>query len=477
MKLCTINVDNEVNCRIAGLAPQDVAVLFDKFGVFVEGYRHMPQFQLRRWDGKIHFFDNKGNFYTKLLEEALPYIASWGYDIDLVDKRNYAPVIKDRIDEEFFNMEQFKLRPYQVDVVNALLEEGSGFAVCATGAGKTSMCAALAMVLFLNQLQTIIIVPSSDLVSQTVDELREKLDGFVSVTVGSYSGGAKEIDHPIVVATWQALQNAPQHMQYFQAFIVDEAHGIKANVIKDLINVHGKHISHRYGVTGTFPKPLTDQYNLKLSVGRILREVKAAWLIEQGYLSEIEIEPIITQDVDPELPDYQSEKSYLAKNDDRLNMLAESIKSWRDLHGNTMVLVNSIAQGQLLQERIEGSVFLDGSTGKGERKENYANYADRDGIIVIATFGIAAVGISIDRIFCLVLIEAGKSFIRAIQSVGRGLRKKGDKNKIYVKDIASKLKHSKKHQKDRMAYFKEAEYPMLPVNKVKYSTTSGNFFV
>jgi superfamily II DNA or RNA helicase len=475
-KVCTINVDDEVNTRIAGLSPADVAFLYDKLGVFVEGYRHMPQYQLRRWDGKVHFFDNKGNTYTKLLEEILPYVASWGYDINLVDSRPPAPVIVDRVDEHFFGLDHFKLRPYQVDVVNALLEEGSGFAICATGAGKTSMCAALAMMLYLNKLQTIIIVPSSDLVTQTVDELKEKLELF-PVSIGSYSGSSKEIDNPIVVATWQSLQNAPQYMQYFNAFIVDEAHGLKANVIKDLVNVHGKHISHRYGVTGTFPKGQADAYNLKLSVGRILKEVPASWLIEQGYLSEIDIEPVMTQDIDPELPDYSSEKGYLAKNDDRLNALAQSIKEWRDQYGNTMVLVNSIAQGQLLQELIDGSVFLSGSSGKDERKENYDHYADQDGLIVIATFGIASTGISIDRIFCLVLIEAGKSFVRAIQSVGRGLRKKGDKNKVFVKDVASKLQFSKKHQKERLKYYKEAGYPTSPVLKLKYSPAGGKYFV
>jgi superfamily II DNA or RNA helicase len=338
------------------------------------------------------------------------------------------------------------------------------------------MCAALAMMLYLNKLQTIIIVPSSDLVTQTVDELKEKLELF-PVTVGAYSGSSKEIDNPIVVATWQSLQNAPQYMQYFNAFIVDEAHGLKANVIKDLVNVHGKHISHRYGVTGTFPKGQADAYNLKLSVGKILREVPASWLIEQGYLSEINIEPVITQDVDPELPDYSSEKGYLAKNDDRLHALAQSIKEWRDQYGNTMVLVNSIAQGQLLQELIENSVFLSGASGKDERKENYDQYANADGLIVIATFGIASTGISIDRIFCLVLIEAGKSFVRAIQSVGRGLRKRGDKNKVFVKDVASKLQFSKKHLKERLKYYAEAGYPTEKPNKLKYGTAGGKYFV
>ena len=96
----------------------------------------MPAFQLRRWDGKIRFFDKNGRTHTKILDEILPYLGSWGYDINLVDKRLPAPVITQQIEEGFFNLDHFKLRPYQVEVVNALLAEGSGFAICATGSGK-----------------------------------------------------------------------------------------------------------------------------------------------------------------------------------------------------------------------------------------------------------------------------------------------------------------------------------------------------
>lgn len=466
---CTIHLDDEVNCRIGGLRPEHLESLWDKFGVFVDGYFHMPSFQLRRWDGKVRFFEKNGNTYVKILDEILPYICAWGYEVDLVDKRRPAPVITDRIDENFFGLEHFKLRPYQVDVVNALLEEGSGFAICATGAGKTSMCAALSMVLHLNGLQTLVIVPSADLVTQTVDEFREKLAAY-PVTVGEYSGGEKQIDHPIVVATWQSLQNVPHYMNFFQAVIVDEAHGAKANVIKDLINTHGKHISHRYGCTGTFPKPQADQYSLKLSIGRIVREVTARWLIDHGYLSEILIEPVETIDEDPELPDYSSERAYLTRHEERNAALAKQIIELREKYGNTMVLVNtqSLQQGREIAALIDGAVYLDGSSKSTLRQEEYAKYAERDDIIVIASAGIASTGISIDRIFCLVLLDTGKSFVKCIQAVGRGLRKKGDKTKVYVVDIFSRLKYAKKHWKSRAQYYKDADYPMTSVKKMKY---------
>lgn len=468
-KTCTVNVLDEVNCRIGGLQPEDLQFLWEKYGIHVDGYFHMPAYQLRRWDGKIRFFEKTGNTFTKLLDEIVPHLVNWGYGVNLEDNRPPAPVITDRIDENFFNLDWFKLRPYQVEVVNALLEEGSGFAICATGAGKTSMCAALATVLYLNGLQTLVIVPSSDLVTQTVEDFRSKLQAY-PITVGEYSGGQKDIDHPIVVATWQALQNVPHYMQFFQAVIVDEAHGVKANVIKELVNVHGKHISHRYGCTGTFPKPVADQYNLKLSIGKIVREVTARWLMDNGYLAEIEILPVETQDEDPDLPDYASERAYLTKHGDRNVALAKLIQELREKHGNTLVLVNTqgLQAGRDLVEMIPGSVYLDGDSKKGVRRDYYDQYATSNDQCGVVSAGIAAVGIDLPRIFCEVLLDAGKSFVKCIQGVGRSLRMAEDKKKVIVVDVYSKLKYSKKHYKERVKYYKEAEYPLLDVRKLRY---------
>ena len=277
----------------------------------------------------------------------------------------------------------------------------------------------------------------------------------------------KIIDKPKSVYNLHVKEN---HNYFVEDLLVSNCHGAKAEVIKDLICVHGKHISHRYGCTGTFPKPKTDQYTLKTSIGTIVREVRAKWLIEQGYLSEIQIDPIETIDEDPEMPDYASEKSYLTQFTKRNQGIANYIKSLRDTYGNTMVLVNttSLPQGREIAEMIEDAVYLDGGSKTELRQEQYQKYADQDGMIIIASAGIASTGISIDRIFCLVLLDTGKSFVKCIQSVGRGLRKKGDKSKIHVADIYSKLKYAKKHFRERKTYYLEAEYPLNPVKKLKY---------
>lgn len=468
-RTCTINIDDEVSCRIAGLTPQDNTSLWEEFGIHVDGYFFMPAFQLGRWDGKVRYFEKKnGKTYTKLLPDLITYLVNWGYEINLVDKRLPVPVISMRATAAHFkgHNSKIELRPYQVDMINKLLDEGSGFAVCGTGGGKTIMCAALCDILQQHGMQTVVIVPSADLITQTITTFK-----FCGLDVGEYSGNIKNLDCSTVVATWQALQNAPYNMKFFQAVIVDEAHGTKATVVRELINDNGQHIAYRFGVTGTFPKPKADQLALRSSIGNVLAEVTSRWLIDNGYLSEIDIEPI--EIVEPrgteQLPDYASEKAFVSNKEERLELIADLIKLKASENGNTMVLVNSIKQGRALQKLLgDNVVFMYGETDNEARAEKYAEYADSDGLIVIASAGIASTGISIDRIFCLMFIDAGKSFIRCIQSCGRGLRKAGDKNKVQVIDVHASMKWSRKHFKERKKYYLEAEYPTQETIKLTY---------
>ena len=77
----------------------------------------------------------------------------------------------------------------------------------------------------------------------------------------------------------------------------------------------------------------------------------------------------------------------------------------------------------------------------------------------------AAVGINIPRIFNLVLIESGKSFVRVIQSIGRGIRKAQDKDHVQIWDITSTAKFAKRHLTARKKFYKEANYPYTITKK------------
>jgi superfamily II DNA or RNA helicase len=280
----------------------------------------------------------------------------------------------------------------------------------------------------------------------------------------------KKIKKPTSTYNLHVKQN---HNYVAEGAVVSNCHGLKANVVRDLINTHAAHISYRFGITGTFPKDKNDQYALKCSIGEIHIEVPAAMLIKLGYLSTLEIQPIEMLDkADEEFPDWASEKAFISKHDARLFTIAGLVQQYTQLNGNSLVLVSSIELGRRLNEMIPGSVFLYGESDKKLRASNYSTFADRDDIIVIATAGIAAQGISINRVFNLFMIDIGKSFTRSIQSIGRSLRKKGDKMHAFVFDIYSNLKFGRKHYKERKTYYTEAKYPLHPVKKTPYARSS-----
>ena len=114
---------------------------------------------------------------------------------------------------------------------------------------------------------------------------------------------------------------------------------------------------------------------------------------------------------------------------------------------------------------IEGAVFISGQDKAKDRKEQYSSFSD-DGKILVASYGIAAVGIDVSRIFNLILLEPGKSFVRVIQSIGRGVRTAADKDFVNIYDITSTAKYSKKHLTERKRFYKEEKYPFT-IEKLK----------
>jgi superfamily II DNA or RNA helicase len=137
--------------------------------------------------------------------------------------------------------------------------------------------------------------------------------------------------------------------------------------------------------------------------------------------------------------------------------------------GNTLILVDRIETGKILQTQLStlfslltdrpDVVFVSGSTKAADRKEEYDEIATASNKIIVATYGVAAVGINIPRIFNLVMVESGKSFTRVIQSIGRGIRKAEDKDHVEIWDITSTCKFARRHLTKRKAFYKEANYP------------------
>ena len=160
-----------------------------------------------------------------------------------------------------------------------------------------------------------------------------------------------------------------------------------------------------------------------------------------------------------EFSNYQSELKFLLEEPDRLKTIAGLIAQV-NATGNTLVLVDRVAAGHALAELLgESAVFVSGATKGTKRDEEYAEVADVDDKILVCTFGVAAVGLNIPRLFNIVLIEPGKSFVRVIQSIGRGLRKADDKDFVQIWDVTSTCKFAKRHLTKRKQFYKDAAYP------------------
>jgi superfamily II DNA or RNA helicase len=112
-------------------------------------------------------------------------------------------------------------------------------------------------------------------------------------------------------------------------------------------------------------------------------------------------------------------------------------------------------------------VYIHGEVKSKDRKEEYKEVRTSDDKVIIATYGVAAVGINVPRIFNLYLLEPGKSFVRVIQSIGRGIRRAADKDFVNIFDISSNAKYSKRHLAKRKKFYTEAQYPFT-VQKIDY---------
>jgi superfamily II DNA or RNA helicase len=159
-----------------------------------------------------------------------------------------------------------------------------------------------------------------------------------------------------------------------------------------------------------------------------------------------------------EFSNYQSELKYLLEEKGRLDTIAGLIQEVNKT-GNTLVLVDRISAGTELVSRMADSVFVSGATKAKDRQDEYDEVATATGKIIVATYGVAAVGINLPRIFNLVLLEPGKSFVRVIQSIGRGIRKAEDKDHVEIWDITSTCRFAKRHLTKRKHFYKEANYP------------------
>ena len=496
MATAKLIIRDEVNVKVDGIELTERKKLVDKFKYEIPGAKYQPSVRLGRWDGRVPFFNLGGSTYINLLPEIIPMLDEWGYDIEVDDVRDYSTTFEfDKIHETSFSHvnwpkghpkvgEPILFRDYQVEIINRFLQNPQCIQEVATGAGKTLITAALSASVQ-SYGRSIVIVPSKDLVRQTeADYINMGLD------VGVLFGDRKEYTKTHTICTWQSLNALLKNTKNFEADVtiqdfiegvvcvmVDEAHSAKADALKTLLSSVFARIPIRWGLTGTIPKEDYAAQALFCFIGPLVGKLSASDLQEAGHLANCHVNVVQLEDY-VEYKDYQSELKYLTTTTERIAYIAKLVDKIKE-SGNTLILVDRIESGKLLQTELSSLFsllgdkpdvsFVSGNTKSKDRKEEYDDVANATNKVIIATYGVAAVGINIPRIFNLVLFEPGKSFVRVIQSIGRGIRKAQDKDHVEIWDITSTCKFAKRHLTKRKQFYKEANYP-FSIEKVMWKS-------
>ncbi len=487
MKTCKLIIEDEVNIKIEGLEVDVRRKLANALKFEVPYAKYMPQYKLGRWDGKVAFFGIGGTGYVNHLDVVSDILNKQGVEIiDIDDRRHPIQLDFTPVTERYWADQgvvwpeghpvagtEIILRDYQVEAINNFLSHPQSLQQIATGAGKTITTATLSHIAEPYG-RSLVIVPNKSLVEQTEEDYIN-----CGLDVGVYFGDRKQLGKTHTICTWQSLNildkktkdgsavlSLAEFLEGVSTIIVDEVHQAKAEVLKNLLTRNLRNAPIRWGLTGTVPKEKFEFESIHASLGPVTGNITAKELQDKGVLSQCHVNVVQLIDTVGHAG-YQEELKYLVTNKARIEYIGKLLNSVSQT-GNTLILVDRISAGEMLAEIMPNSTFISGSVKVKDRKETYDTIKEGTNEVIIATYGVAAVGLNIPRIFNLVLIEPGKSFVRVIQSIGRGVRKAKDKDFVQIWDITSTCKFAKRHLTQRKKFYKEAQYPFT-IEKVDWN--------
>jgi superfamily II DNA or RNA helicase len=447
--------------------------LSDYFTFFVPGYKFMPAFKNKFWDGKIRLF----NPLTCLIYTGLiPYIEKF------CKERNY---LIDYIDD--FSCEEFSLkeakdfvskikptmepRDYQLEAFVYAVRNRRALLLSPTASGKSFIIYLLTR--YYNA-RTLIIVPTTSLVSQLASDFADY--GFESdrYVHRIFSGQDKQTDKPITISTWQSIYKLDKkYFEQFDVVIGDEAHLFKAASLASIMSKLHR-CRYRFGFTGTLDGTQTHRLVLEGIFGAVKKVTTTAELIEQKHLADFNIKAIVLKypdEIKKMLKDasYQDEIDFIVRNDAR-NRFIKNLALSLD-NGNTLLLFQYVEKhGKVLYDMIKNDagdrkVFFVSGEIDGEEREQIRKIVESEkNAIIVASYGTFSTGVNIRNLHNIIFSSPSKSRIRNLQSIGRGLRKSETKTTSTLYDISddlswkSKKNHTLLHFIERINIYNEEKF-------------------
>jgi len=452
------------------------------FTFYVPGYKFMPAFRTRMWDGKIRLFSQKtkeiyyGLFpYIKAFAKERGYNIVAGKDVEIDNKVDKETVTK------FSNSlgQKFEARDYQIDAIYHSLKFNRALLLSPTASGKSFIIYAL--IRYYSHLikdesnnRTLLIVPTTSLVEQMYTDFESYGWNVKKNCHRLYSGYSNQTDKKVLISTWQSLYKLPR--EYFKQFgcvFGDEAHLFKS---KSLTEIMTKLLDCKYriGLTGTLDGAHTHKLVLEGLFGAVNKVTSTKKLMDKKQLSNLAVRCLILKHSEANAKmvtsgKYQDEMDYLVSSKARNNFirnLALKIK------GNTLVLFQLVEKhGKDLFKSIEDKAekdrkvfYIYGGVETEEREKARAIVENESDAIIVASYGTFSTGINIKNLHNIIFASPSKSRIRNLQSIGRGLRLGDNKVNATLYDIADDLQYKSKenftlkHFQERINIYNEEEF-------------------
>lgn len=356
---------------------------------------------------------------------------------------------------------KYNLRDYQAEALTKAFKMGCGTIVVGTGGGKSLLQASLLenWKEIKPEFKCVVIVPGLGLVSQLLKDFEEYGATF---TYSGWTGGPEGMplqDTQVVIVNTENFYNRFGDYKWISdvdVLLTDECHKVKDQ------NVLTKYIQkvktpNKFGFTGTLPKTEIDKWKIIGTFGPVIYEKKSKSLRDEGFLTNAEIK-ILKLNHKPKKFSYKQEIEYLENLDKRNNLVVNLSKK---LNNNILILVNHLEHGHELLSMFNSDKahFVYGEMPVEQRQEIIDLMETNTDIVCIAMSSIFSTGINIKNLHYIIFTFGGKSFIRTIQSIGRGLRLHDTKEKVVIFDICDNMKYSLDHLEERIQFYDEEEFP------------------
>jgi len=428
------------------------------FSFFVPGYRFMPAYRNRIWDGKIRLFNQTtGEIPAGLFPQILAFAESREYELEIDDSEYGNPNEGNTINADFMMKFvealklPFKIRDYQFDAVCHGIQRKNAILLSPTGSGKSLIIYVLMRYLLssFEDKNILVIVPTTSLVEQMYNDFKTYGYNVEANCHRIYSGKDKNTSKRVIISTWQSIYKFPQAwFERFGSVFGDECHGFKSRSLTSIMNKCIE-AEYRFGTTGTLDGAQTHELVLQGLFGKIHRVTSTRQLQDDDTLAKLEIRRIVLQhkeDIRKTFgkQTYQDELQYVVSHKSR-NKFIRNLTL--DLKGNTLVLYNYVEKHgkplyALIKEKADEDrkiFFVSGNTAATDREAIRAIVEKQKDSVIVASLGTFSTGINIRNLHNIVFASPSKSQIRVLQSIGRGLRKTDDGKSTTLYDIVDDI--------------------------------------